>query len=478
MKHKKLILLPMVLGVLGALGYILFNPALWSARQSIVVRDLSVGVTADATGRFDSLDILKFVQQTILDTTTSQNVIEELLKDVGPDKITAAKLRRKGKEDSWPTLEDIEDFRDRINISPPNGAELGMTESLYISVKDRDQKRAAEFARKLALLVQDRFGKLQVMKAEGMKIELEQATKISEDQLAEANSELKAFEEKVGVDLSDLRSLNNPIGGASGLHSQIATIETELRTGEQKKASLKNQLVELEKTLKDPENLLATSEELLTAQPALKRLKDGLVDARLKKATVLGTYKSTHPRAQVAIQEVENAKTQLRDELTVAISGLKSQIQVLEQTEVKLKADFNDKSDRINRLSSLRVEYQRLNENVRQAHEYNAKAKKKYSDANAVSKSSKESSAISLVNETVLSARPEGLSKKVLVGMGAIAGLGFGIGLFMIFTSPGVQPQEQAERRQTGDVDSPRVRNVSSLIQRLEEAEEGLASRT
>ena len=54
----------------------------------------------------------------------------------------------------------------------------------------------------------------------------------------------------------------------------------------------------------DPTRLMAAPNSLLDSQPALRRLKDGLVDAQLRTATLQGRMSAEHPEV-VAAREAE-----------------------------------------------------------------------------------------------------------------------------------------------------------------------------
>ena len=61
---------------------------------------------------------------------------------------------------------------------------------------------------------------------------------------------------------------------------------------------------------------------VLDTQPALRRLKEGLVDAQLRAANLTGSLSAEHPQALAATTAVQKIKNQLLTELRVAIRTL------------------------------------------------------------------------------------------------------------------------------------------------------------
>ena len=53
----------------------------------------------------------------------------------------------------------------------------------------------------------------------------------------------------------------------------------------------------------DPETLVATPNRLLEAHPGLRRLKEGLVDAQLRVAELMGKMNESHPDVKAALTE-------------------------------------------------------------------------------------------------------------------------------------------------------------------------------
>ena len=103
------------------------------------------------------------------------------------------------------------------------------------------------------------------------------------------------MEREVGPDLAELRNLQEQSSGDSDLRRKAVEIENELRQAKVAETNNRELLKLLTAARDNPGTLLATPNRLLESQPALKRLKDGLVDAQLRTAQHLGTMTHEHP---------------------------------------------------------------------------------------------------------------------------------------------------------------------------------------
>ena len=75
---------------------------------------------------------------------------------------------------------------------------------------------------------------------------------------------------------------------------------------------------------------------LLTSQPTLRQLKDGLVAAQLRVARLAGIRTAEHPSVIAAQDSVVQIRDDLRSELQVALQGV--------QVELELSQNRADKS--------------------------------------------------------------------------------------------------------------------------------------
>ena len=106
-------------------------PRYWEASQALVIRQETAGATASRPGKFADLYEMRTLQETILELAKSQQVVVATLKAVDGA----------GAE---PTLEDIDDFRKRLKMLPPEGGEFGKTEVFYFNLKAKRRDRAMQ----------------------------------------------------------------------------------------------------------------------------------------------------------------------------------------------------------------------------------------------------------------------------------------------------------------------------------------------
>ena len=290
--------------------YGLFGPKSWKAVQAFAVRDEMIG--QHNPGRFESLDAMKTAQETISKVATSSTVVRNTLDQLGKDT----------------SLASIEDLQDAISFSAPNGAEFGKTEILLMAVKNKSPERAKETVSVLFDQLEKELRRLRKIRAQSMQRELQLANELTKSEWERVAAKLNKIVSRVGSDLADLRSLNDPNSSPGNLTRQLDQIRSELRPARIKLRTLNEQKSNLSHVVGNAEEILATPSELLELQPALHRLKDGLVDAQLRLATVLGKYKTRHPNAIAAQRAVNDTKTRIRHELTLAIKGLESQIAI------------------------------------------------------------------------------------------------------------------------------------------------------
>ncbi|MEZ6113624.1 MAG: hypothetical protein R3C99_21825, partial [Pirellulaceae bacterium] len=263
---------PAVMITLMALGVAIVRRPNWEASQALVLREEGVGRDS-RLGRFDSVEAMKTAQETIMELSKSQGVLRNVL------------MALNGEE---PSSSDIDSLRAAIKVSAPKGIEFGKSEVFYLTVKAKSKEQAIELTSGLAMQLDHRLRELRERKAESLVNELSEAVELAERQLNEATQKLADVESELGSDLAELRILNEVATGESNLRQTLIQIKNELRQASVDKQTYDELLRLLEAARTDPQQLVATPNHLLQAQPALQRLKDGLVDSQLKTAQLLG----------------------------------------------------------------------------------------------------------------------------------------------------------------------------------------------
>ena len=110
----------------------------------------------------------------------------------------------------------------------------------------------------------------------------------------------------------------------------------------------------------DPETLVATPNRLLESQPGLHRLKEGLVDAQLRVASLMGKMNAAHPDVKAALAAEAEIRQNLYRELDTTIRGVRADLQVTEAVIESYEKQQAEVQGRLDRLASLRARYENL----------------------------------------------------------------------------------------------------------------------
>ncbi|TWT31778.1 GumC family protein [Blastopirellula retiformator] len=425
LEKKWLIIAPMIAGGLFAMVFALLQPKLWSAAQTLVVRDAAIG-QLDNQGRFSTIDDMQIAQETIVQATRSTPVVKKTLETVGPTRASS----------DFPSLDDIDTLRDRIAIAPPNGAEFGTTEVLILSVEGTSRDRAAKLASVLSQELQSALRRIRNSKAASVIAELQRAVELAQGDLNDSTAKLEAFERTVGSDLGELRSLNETASTDGKLQATNRQITDELRQAESKRDMLRELLQLLADSKDNPNKLLAAPNQLLSAQPALQRLKDGLVDAQLNKSRLLGRMNPDHPQVRAAVAAEKEVRENLLDELAHANIAVDNELRVNQALIASLTKQEQEVLGKLGGIAGMRAQYNNLASNVQERLQNLATAQKQLSDAKANLLGAESTSLITLVDSPVVGAYPVGPGRKLIVAAGVAGGLLIGVGL-LVLTSPG-----------------------------------------
>src|SRR5262249_55411950 len=160
---------------------------------------------------------------------------------------------------------------------------------------------------------------LRDQKAQSLIAELNKTVDLAKADLAATTGELTKIESEVGPDLGELRMLNDVAGGDSPLRRSINEMDQELRQARQSIDANKELLSLLEASKTDARSLAAAPNRLLEAQPVLRRLKDGLVDAQLRTSQLSGNMTANHPSVVAAKISEQEIADHVRDEIDAAM---------------------------------------------------------------------------------------------------------------------------------------------------------------
>ncbi|MCC9604961.1 hypothetical protein LOC68_25365 [Blastopirellula sp. JC732] len=425
LEKKWMILAPTIACGLLALVFAFAKTRLWSASQTMVVRDAAIG-QLDKQGRFSTIDDMRTAQETIVQAARSTAVVKKTLETVGPT----------GSSSDFPSLDDIDTLRSRIGIAPPNGAEFGTTEVLILSVEGTSRDRAAELATALSRELQLALQRIRNSKAASVIAELQRAVELAQEDLNDATAKLETFERSVGSDLGELRSLNETASADGKLQATHRQITDELRQAESQRDMLKELLQLLADSKNNPEMLLAAPNQLLAAQPALQRLKDGLVDAQLNKSQLLGRMNPDHPQVRAAVAAEEEVRDNLLSELARAHIAVDNELRVNQALIVSLGKQEKEVLAKLGGIAGMRAQYDNLASNVQERLQNLATTQKQLSDAKASLLGAESTSLITLVDSPVVGTYPIGPGRTMILLVGLAGGIAIGVGL-LVLTSPG-----------------------------------------
>jgi len=426
-QHPGRLIVPAVLIFAVALAFAVVRPDTWEASQALIVRDEAAGSTRLTKPTHG--EEVKSTQETLLELVKSRGVVGQALREVGP--LAGCKVPA-----LWPTAKDIEAIQDSVKLSPPKGAEFGKTDVFYLKVQDRDHDRSIALTSAVCKQMQIRFEDLLAAKAKSQTAELLRTVTLAQADLDESTKALTAVEERVGTDLAELRILNELPSGNSDLHHTATQIDTDLRGYYAAKSSNEELLKLLSESTDDPGRLLATPSRLLESQPALRRLKDGLVDAQLHTATLRGTLAASHPAVLAAKAGEEEISQRLHNEIAVAIKGVEVDLRLTNERIQSLEEQRASVQSRLGKLASARADYANLVNATRHRGEILRTAQLELSASRASEAAAHTASLITVVDRPDAGTGPVGASRASIALAGLLGGLLTGVGLVFITARP------------------------------------------
>jgi len=422
LKRLRLWTVPTAAGLLFGIVYALMQSPQWSATQAMVVRD-EVTTGSDAKGRFESIDAMKNAQETILELAHKRNVVQAALKEAGPPSSWRM---------YWPTNSDIERVRQSISITPPNGNEFGHTEVINLNVNGPTPERAVALTAAVGNQLEARMKQLRVEKAGSLMRELERTLQVSRAELNASTARLETVEGNVGSDLGELRILNDVGAGESNLRQTLTQLRNELRAANVSLQTTRGQQRLVEAAMKNPDTLIATPNHLLEKQAALRRLKEGVIDAQLRKAELVGKMNEQHPVVLAAVRAEEEVRRNLYGELKVASRGLSAEAGLQQDQVNTLQGQLAEIQKRLDALARLRARYGNLVAEVEQHARVVETIQKDLSKARASQAAARASSLLTRLDSPEASDSPVGPGRTMIVAGCTMGGLMLGLGMVFL----------------------------------------------
>lgn len=453
--------------VCGAVGlaYAASRKPVWESTQATVLRDEAIGELT-RQGRFESADALKTAQETVLQVARQRETAAAALADVGPP---PAYFRF----DEFPNAGEIDAFLEDLNVAAPKGLEFGKSEVMYVTAQAPNAVRASKLVEALCDRIDLHLRELRRERSGEVIAEMKKTVELAQSELREATENLHDVERQVGSDLGELRVLNETGGGESNLRTTLNQIRAEVRQLESDRTAKEELRKILEAAKTDPERFVATPNRLLEAQPALRRLKEGLVDAQLRRAALVGKLNPEHPELLSAIAAESETRRNVLRELDGAIRGLDDEIQVVQASLDDLKTQEAEVDGRLSRLAGMRADYANLVAIVRQRNESLQLADKKLSDAKASYAAASSARLLTTMGPPVPSDGPIGPGKMQIVLAASLLGA-LGCAGAIVLTMPlerlrgrrftdYLPPHLRPAERNTGRRDVDRVADPAQL---------------
>ncbi len=432
-------------GVLGIVYGLFFKQDQWLASQALLVREEANGAPL-RLGRFDSDTQMKAAQETILEVARHNQVVGEALKAVGPQPGWFSWWGSK----NWPSKGTIEaTANSKISMRAPRGAEFGATEVIYLDVKQPSPERALTFSVALCDALEVRLQYVRKTRAESIVTELTQARDSAREQLKEVTEELQKFERVAGIELSDLRGMTDMIAGGGNSRIQLDQLKTEIRVVETNHQELLDDLKLLEEAIADPSSFVIAPTNLVTAQPGLKRLREGYAEAQLSASQLSGKFTDVHPLLIAARTTQDSIRSRLVSELNASLGSLNQEIKTSQQKLDRLRAVQTNTEMKLESLAENRAEYANVIAEVKTRATILENVERELAEAEASAKASSSTSLISRMDQPTVSDSPLGPGKATIAGCCAIAGLLFGLGIVFVLS-----PNEsvQSFRRRITDI--------------------------
>jgi polysaccharide biosynthesis transport protein len=438
-------MIPAAVVALVAAAYAITKPTTWEASQALIVRDEAMGAAA-RPGKFQQPDEMKTVQETILELARSRTVLRAALAEIGPDsKHDASK--------SWPTEGAVSALAGIVKLTPPKGAEFGKTEIFYLRVEAESSSRAVQLASAICKQLHARSQELRDQKAGGLVAELTKTVELAKADLTATTSDLTKIESRVGSDLGELRVLDDVGGGDSPLRRSINEMELELRQAKQAIDANEELLSLLKNSKTDTSSLVAAPTRLLEAQPVLRRLKDGMVDAQIRTAQLSGNMSEAHPLVLAAKISEGEIGDHVRYELDSAIRGSEIELRLSHDRADALEKQLVDSRARLSNLAAMRADYANVVAERNRRVDILKTAEQQLSEARASQAAARTTSIITAIDGPVSADHPAGPGKASLAAAGGFGGLI--LGLAIVFLTVHSVPSAAAEQAAFGAEVSP-----------------------
>jgi uncharacterized protein involved in exopolysaccharide biosynthesis len=438
---------------LAGVCYALLSNDVWSARQPLVVRD-EASRSIDRLGRFPSATELKAAQETILEMTQNPEVVRAALEQIGPPE--------GADPTSWPSTKLVQTYcNNYVNLIAPQGSEFGNTEVVYLQVKSTSKDRSTEFCKALYDTLTAHLRHVRRVRADSIIKELQHARDLAKENLDEAATRMRKIEIQFGTDLGDLRNLNVTVSGDGTNRRALQETRNELQAAELELEKLESLHELLLAGAKNPQHLLVSGQELLSSQPSLQRLKDGLIDAQIQSSRLSSIYTAENPKRRAVMATEKEIKNRMQQETIAVIQAMQPMLQLQRDRVSRLEAKQDQLALRLEKLALARTDYAKIDAEVAHRTEILAEAERLLADAQATRSAALSTNLVAELGPPQVTEKPIGPGGMTLAAGSSMAGLIFGLGaVFLIAPSP----TQSTGRRRWTDYLSGQGRRASDVL--------------
>jgi uncharacterized protein involved in exopolysaccharide biosynthesis len=224
------------------------------------------------------------------------------------------------------------------------------------------------------------------------------------------------------------------------LRQQLVQLEGENRQLTTRLHETEQLLAMLTEAEQKPGQIVAMPSSLLESQPALRRLKDGLVDAQLRTAQLSGSRSADHPYVKSALLAEESIRQDLHDELQTAVQAARADLKLARERYQVNSRLLKNVEQRLGRLAEYRAAYSNRIAAVSSSRAVLERARGRLSGIRATQAAVHSSSLVSRIDQPETGLHPIGPSRAMVVLTGMVGGFMIGWGYFFLSMGPALPP--------------------------------------
>lgn len=453
-------------GAVGLCYVLLLKNDVWVASQGLIVRDEANGAVM-RLGRFQSQTEMKAAQETIIELARNPHVLTNALKAIGPDPSQPGALA------TWPNAKDVEDTVKNVVVRAPRGAELGTTEVIYLDTKHGSRQRAYQLNVAICDALESRLQEVRRSRADGVLAELTTACNTAMEDLKSVTQRLQDMERQAGADLSDLRGMTDSGANVNSSRTQLDAVKNELHQAQLHMRQLVLDLELADQALASTDQMLGPN-SIVNSQPGLKKLREGLADARIHAAQLQGKFTQDHPLVIASIKAERGLESRLREEYELARVSLAKDVELAQRRIDDLKQQQSQLESRLANIANIRAAYGNLAAEVRSRSQIVQDAQRQLSEVQAARDAASSCSLVTRIDDPLASETPVGPGRSTIFAGTTLAGLLFGLGAVFLLNPFEVGGgygrrrsdfEQRAGRRQSDRSGATRQSDMSGISQ-------------